>query len=147
MRDNGGAIVYSEGRTRKMPTAGQIPAAWLDDARTNETEGSRVEDWIAAQGNWSSVQIDAEGAVWVEGAGGGRWLSQAHIDDVIARIDGQGAAPARQRLLALLERDPELSLVALAEALSVSRARVQQLLREEGYAYQPYRAMGRWTKS
>lgn len=67
--------------------AGKINSEWLEGARTNGIEGDSVEEWFARAGNWSRVEIDAEGSVWVEGASNGQWLDQDAIDEACAAID------------------------------------------------------------
>lgn len=68
-----------------MSNAGRIPQDWLDEARINETEDSRVVDWFAIALN-AEVSIDEEGAVWVGGADG-HWLTQEAVDSAIEAIE------------------------------------------------------------
>ena len=61
-----------------MRDAGQLPQDWLDMVRRNADPASPdgAADYIAEWGNWGTVEVDDEGAVWVEGPGAGRWLNQ-----------------------------------------------------------------------
>lgn len=70
-----------------MTNAGTINRDWLDNCRTNECDGERLEDWICRAGNFCAAKIDDDGAVWVESAAGGYWLDQGAIDDLCRTID------------------------------------------------------------
>ena len=72
-------------------TAGRISDKWMANAKLNEAHGSHVCDWFAEQGNFADVDIDAVGAVWVDGPGVGRWLKQDEIDAICVAIDGTHA--------------------------------------------------------
>jgi len=65
-----------------MSSTGRIGRDWMDGARGN-ADDETVLGWFAAAGDWSDVDIDAEGSVWVNG----RWLTQREINDTCQRID------------------------------------------------------------
>lgn len=67
-----------------MADAGRINPEWLAAARMNETSVNTVEDWFATVAN-QTVEIDAEGSVWLVTAG--QWMSQEAIDDACKAID------------------------------------------------------------
>lgn len=73
----------SEPRYRAI---GYIPSAWLAAARTNESEDSRLENWIETALNVSTAHVYDDGSVWVGGPRGG-WLKADEIDDLMKRID------------------------------------------------------------
>lgn len=75
-------------RTESTETAGYINREWLACASVNATPGEPVADWFARVSNATKVVIDPGGYVWMLRAGSpGRWLRQAEIDDLVARID------------------------------------------------------------
>lgn len=61
--------------------AGHLSGEFIESARLSETEGDRLEDWIAEVVG-APVEIDAEGSVWAYKPQRGRWLTQDECDRV-----------------------------------------------------------------
>ena len=66
---------------------GQLKQDWINDCRTNESDESRLEDWIMTVLNCREVSIDDKGSVWVAGPMAAYWLSQDECDSVVAAIE------------------------------------------------------------